>query len=237
MNVADPTQAVTATLDGPVLAHLARAGRSMTVAEVAAGAARGSELGVRKSLARLVEQGIVSTTTIGRTTAYALNREHIAAPIALSLGDLRGELWRRLTALFSGWQHPPFRAVAFGSAARADGDESSDIDLLLVHWPLTGETPHMSSAKLHGMVEIVEAAGDLLIHQAVSPVPAKIWHGQVDELRDRVQAWTGNRAQIVDVQTRAWLNPRTMRELRAHVETDGILLHDSQRIRRKVADG
>ena len=72
VDLTDPTRAVTPTLDGPVLAVLAAAGRAMTVGEIAAQTARGSEIGVRRSLGRLVEQGIVRATEMGRNRVHEL---------------------------------------------------------------------------------------------------------------------------------------------------------------------
>src|SRR5205814_2227073 len=66
VDLSDPTRAVSATLDGTVLAVLAVAGRPLTVGQVAEQAARGSEIGIRRTLARLVEQGIVRATWMGR---------------------------------------------------------------------------------------------------------------------------------------------------------------------------
>jgi hypothetical protein len=60
MDLTDPTRAITPTLDGPVLAVLARAGKPLTVGEIAVQAARGSEIGVRRTVKRLVSQGIVT---------------------------------------------------------------------------------------------------------------------------------------------------------------------------------
>src|ERR1019366_5244026 len=93
----DPTRAVTATLDGPVLAALARSGKPLTAGEVAAQTPRGSEIGVRRSLARLTEQGIVRATEMGRNRVHELNRDHLAAPVAVTLSGLRLELWKALT--------------------------------------------------------------------------------------------------------------------------------------------
>jgi len=135
MDLSDPTRAVTPTLDGPVLAVLAAAGKPMTVGDVARVAARGSEIGIRRSLARLVEQGIVRATLVGRTQVHELNREHIAAEVAVTLAGLRNELWRRLRAEIHSWQLKPVYACVFGSAARGDGDDASDIDLLIVRPP------------------------------------------------------------------------------------------------------
>ena len=132
MDLTDPTRAVTATLDGPVLAVLAVAGKPLTAGEVAALTPRGSEIGVRKSLARLVEQGIVRATEMGRNRVHELNREHVAAPVAEALAGLRLALWRRFRSTLGGWNPKPTYGCVFGSAARGDGDVRSDIDLLLI---------------------------------------------------------------------------------------------------------
>jgi DNA-binding transcriptional ArsR family regulator len=131
---------MTATLDGPVLAVLARSGKPLTAGEVAAQTPRGSEIGVRRSLARLVEQGIVRATEMGRNRVHELNREHVAAPAADLLAGLRLELWKRLRARLGTWNPKPLYGCVFGSAARGNGDAHSDIDLLLVHAPFPGET-------------------------------------------------------------------------------------------------
>ena len=92
VDLTDPTRALTPTLDGPVLAVLARAGRPLTVGEIAQQAVRGSEIGIRRSVARLVEQGLVTATQMGRNLVHELNRDHVAARAALALADLRLEL-------------------------------------------------------------------------------------------------------------------------------------------------
>ncbi len=130
---------MTPTLDGPVLAVLARAGKPLTAGEVAAQTPRGSEIGVRKCLARLVEQGIVRATEMGRNRVHELNREHLGAPIAGLLAGLRLELWNRFRKTLGTWNPKPVYGCVFGSAARGDGDAQSDIDLLLVHPPPPGE--------------------------------------------------------------------------------------------------
>lgn len=63
---------------------------------------------------------------------YSLNRTHIAAPIVELLGDMRDELIRRLMDAFTSWTVPPVQASLFGSAARGEGNNSSDIDLFIV---------------------------------------------------------------------------------------------------------
>ncbi len=68
----------------------------------------------------------------GRALLYSLNRDHLAAPAVRLLADMRVELYRRLRAAFEAWKTPPRYALMFGSAARGQGDTSSDIDLLVV---------------------------------------------------------------------------------------------------------
>jgi predicted nucleotidyltransferase len=115
------------------------AGHPMTVGDAAKLVARGSEIGVRRCLARLVDEGIVKSTEMGRNRVHELNREHLAAPVAELLAKLRPELFSRIRAELNKWRPKPYYACVFGSAARADGGTTSDIDLLLVHAPFPGD--------------------------------------------------------------------------------------------------
>jgi hypothetical protein len=63
MDLSDPTRSVTPTLDGSVLAVLAAAGHPLTVGQVAAKAARGSEIGIRRSLANWHRHFSASSTS------------------------------------------------------------------------------------------------------------------------------------------------------------------------------
>src|SRR5665213_1305756 len=226
MDLSDPTRAVTATLDGTVLAVLAAAGKPLTVGQVAQQAVRGSEIGVRRSLARLVEQGIVRATLMGRNQVHELNRDHIAASVADALAEFRPELWRRFRAELSHWRPRPLYASVFGSAARGEGDESSDIDLLLVHPPFPGEKkPPRASARLSSQVS--EALGEFTAASG-EPEAARQWEDQVDRLRRLVHGWTGNALQIVDVSFQDWRHPHSDSEpLFTEVEGDGIELMKS----------
>jgi predicted nucleotidyltransferase len=200
MDLSDPTRSVVATLDGAVLAVLASAGRPLTVGQVARQAARGSEIGIRRTMARLVEQGIVRATVMGRNTVHELNRDHIAAPIAQALADLRPALWQRLRDELDSWQVPPSYACVFGSAARGDGNTGSDIDLFLVRPPLHPE-------------------------EELPPEAEQQWEEQVDRMRDLVQAWTGNPLQVVELSGQQWQNPSpAQKRLLAEIERDAVEL-------------
>lgn len=179
-----------------MLVVLARAGRPLTAGEVAAQTPRGSEIGVRKSLARLTEQGIVRAMQMGRNRVHELNRDHLAAPIADLLAGLRLELWKRLRGALATWNPKPVYACAFGSAARGDGDAYSDIDLLLVHPPL----PPATEAPL------VPAAGNSA-NPAMPPMTERQlarWRRQVDELHGHVHNWTGNHLQVLEMSIGEW---------------------------------
>jgi hypothetical protein len=221
VDLSDPTRAVTGTLDGPVLAVLAGAGKPMTVGEVAALTARGSEVGVRKSLGRLVEQGIVRATEMGRNRVHELNRDHVAAPIAEALAELRLALWKKFRGTLGGWEPKPVYGCVFGSAARGDGDASSDIDLLLVRAPVAGETdPRRASA---GLAEVVAGyASELMATQLTSRQAAK-WDRQVAGLHDLVPAWTGNPLQVVEMSTFEWADHRRRRTgLFTEIDRDAV---------------
>jgi predicted nucleotidyltransferase len=123
---------VTPTLDGDVLATLARGELELTGRELARQVGHGSTEGIRRAADRLVGQGVVSRRAVGGAHLYRLNREHLAAPFIEGLAGLRELLITRLRERIAGWQQRPRVAVLFGSVARGDAGAESDIDLLIV---------------------------------------------------------------------------------------------------------
>jgi predicted nucleotidyltransferase len=123
-----PITTVVPSLDGPVLAALAATAGPLSLAEVHARAGRGSKSGVRSVLLRMVDEGLVLEVPGG----YALNRDHLAAPAVELLATLHGELTSRIRNAVDEWPIPPALVGLFGSAARRDGNASSDIDVLVV---------------------------------------------------------------------------------------------------------
>jgi predicted nucleotidyltransferase len=214
MDLSDPTRSVTPTLDGPVLAVLARSGRPLTVGEVAADAARGSEIGIRRSLARLVEEGIVVATQMGRNKVHELNRDHVAAPAAEILAGLRLELWKRLRASLETWKPQALYAGVFGSAARGDGGPDSDVDILLIHAPFPGEKRLPEN--------VVESLSDVFTPH-MSAHHEQMWLAQIDQLHGDVLRWTGNAAQVVDVSLYDWRDGAET-GLREAVLQDSVML-------------
>lgn len=194
----------------------------MTVGDVAAQAARGSEIGIRRSIARLVDQGIVTATDVGRNRVHELNRDHVAAGIATLLSNLRLEIWKKFRTTLGKWRPRPIYACAFGSAARGDGGPDSDIDLLLVHPPFPGEKKPSRS------VTFREVFGNLALDLALpvtTEADAAKWSAQIESLHGLVQRWTGNRLQIVDVTANEWTHRlRLPRDLWDEIERDAVPL-------------
>jgi predicted transcriptional regulator len=127
-----PLAVITPTVDGDVLAVLARAEAAFTGREVHRLVGRYSEAGVRNVLTRLVEQGVVLVERAGPSYLYRLNRDHLAAPHIVALAGLRAELLERLRQRVGEWEPAPVFAALFGSAARGDMRAGSDIDVLLI---------------------------------------------------------------------------------------------------------
>lgn len=132
MDVAFPIRAVVSTLDGPVLAVLARTTRPLTGREVHRLTETGSANGVRLALGRLADQGIVTAEQRAAAVFYEANREHLAWPAIEILAGLRHTLLERLRDELVSWRCQPLHAALFGSAARGSGDADSDIDVLIV---------------------------------------------------------------------------------------------------------
>jgi hypothetical protein len=132
MDLGRPIRAVVPSLDGPVLEVLAGTSRPLTIFEVQRLAGVGSPSGIRKVLERLTREGVVEVDRRANAAYYAANREHLAWPAVEILVGLRSALFRLLASEIHSFAVPPVHASLFGSAARADGEAESDIDVLLV---------------------------------------------------------------------------------------------------------
>lgn len=127
-----PLATVTPTIDGDVLAALARADQAFSARALHRVIARHSADGVRRALNRLVVQGTVSVEEAPPAKLYRLNRRHLAAPYVTGLAQLRDEFLRRLRERLDTWRPMPVYAALFGSAARGEMRNDSDIDLFVV---------------------------------------------------------------------------------------------------------
>jgi hypothetical protein len=132
MDFRRPLSVVTPTLDGDVLAALARADTEFSGRELARHVGHGSAEGIRRAADRLVAQGVLSRRVAGAAHLYRLNQHHLAAPWIQGLAGLRAQLVDRLQELLAGWQVSPRVVLLFGSVARGHASATSDIDVLVI---------------------------------------------------------------------------------------------------------
>ncbi len=99
-----------------------------------------SEAGIRKTLGRLVDQGIVLEERVGSRFTYRANREHLLWPSVEGLFTARQALSERITRVTQAWQIPPITVELFGSVAQGSSDADSDIDLLIVRPALADDS-------------------------------------------------------------------------------------------------
>lgn len=133
-----------------MLATLAQLVQPITVRALARHA-EVSPQGALQVVNDLVAAGIVTATPAGRSLMVSLNRDHLAVEPILGLVGLRSRLVERLTDELAGWGNLA-GAWLFGSAARGDGDRSSDIDLLLVAEVKLDEKWERASAQLSSQI-------------------------------------------------------------------------------------
>ncbi len=127
-----PLRVITPTVDGDVLTALARAEAEFTPPELHRIIGSYSTEGIRKALARLVDQGIVTSHRVGNARAYRLNRAHLAAPAVEALADLKGALLSRLRTRLAAWEIAAAYAALFGSGAHGPMRAESDLDVFVV---------------------------------------------------------------------------------------------------------
>lgn len=207
MDVARPYAAVAPGIEGDVLAVIAGTTAPLTGRQIAQLARRGTSPSVSKALERLAEHGLVHRQQAGRAYLHTLNRDHVAAPAVELLAGLRAELLRRLRDTLGQWQPAPAHASMFGSTARADGDVSSDIDLLIVRpagvdeqdpaWVAQveslGDAVHSWTGNRAGIVELGEADLDQ-VRRRPPPILAELRADGIDLAGLPVRAlFRGNR--------------------------------------------
>jgi len=132
MDFRRPFMVVTPTLDGDVLATLARADMEFSGRELARHVGHGSPEGIRRAADRLVAQGVLERRSAGTAHLYRLNRSHLAAAWIEGLAGLREQLIERLRELIDGWEEPARAVLLFGSIARGQASATSDLDVLIV---------------------------------------------------------------------------------------------------------
>lgn len=140
VDLSSPISSVIPTAHGAVLAVLARTTEPLSGRRVAALTnGRFGQWRVNEVLGQLATAGIVLRESRPPAMLYRLNRHHVASVGIEALATQRAVLLDRMRAEVAAWEVPADAVWLFGSAARGDGDVSSDIDLFVVR-PVTVDT-------------------------------------------------------------------------------------------------
>jgi predicted nucleotidyltransferase len=212
MDLANPMQSVIPSAHGAVLNALARTDLPLSARRIAElTRPRFSQRRVNDVLRHLAEAGIVVRESRPPANIYRLNREHVAADGILALAQMWSALLGRIRADLDTWAVAPEAAWVFGSAARRDGTERSDLDVILVR-PASGLASEISEA----------------------------WEHQTEALVNKIKTWSGNGCKVIEMEAadlRAAVNrdDRLIRDLReqavvlAGTDPEGLLRKQSVR--------
>lgn len=208
MDLSNPIRSVIPVSQGEVLAVLARTDRPLSgrrVADLTDG--RLSQKGVNLALRALVQAGLVLVEAQPPANLYRLNRHHLAAPSIEALVTLRDRLIAAMTEHIAGWKIPTDGAWLFGSAARGDGDESSDIDVLVLR---PGEVDDAWDD------QVEQFAGAITAWTGNRCAVVEYTNGEFAELMDRAEdrLAVGLRADAVALTSTALPRPATARARR-----------------------
>jgi predicted transcriptional regulator len=156
MNVAKPYIAISPAIDTALLVALAGSQEPRSGRELARHIKR-SRTGVQHVLDRLVYEGIVERRAAGQAFIYTFNYDHLLASAVQEMAGARVELVRRLRELVELWEAKPLHLSLFGSAARGDGDSSSDIDLFLVRRAAVSEEDEIWRLQVEHLADSVHS--------------------------------------------------------------------------------
>ncbi|MCZ2405044.1 nucleotidyltransferase domain-containing protein [Paenarthrobacter sp. Z7-10] len=150
MQLQNPLRAICPALEAEILIALADGRLSTPGALLRERGVHASISGVRRCLERLKENGVVDARHVGNRVEYSLNGEHMLAGLVVEASTATERFTRFLADQIFQWSERPLQATLFGSAARGEMRNDSDIDLLFV-------VPDGASDQLY------EAIGDLAV--------------------------------------------------------------------------
>jgi len=137
VNVAEPGVALTGDLTMAILRVLDRRSTPATAAQIVRVSRRGTQAGIRRAVQRMALHGIVLTDRVDDRTTYLLNAEHVLYPAVRAMLSAKLTFRIKLRQALAEWEPSPVFAALYGSAARGDGDEDSDVDLWLIRPAMT----------------------------------------------------------------------------------------------------
>lgn len=132
MQLQNPLRAICPALEADVLMALADGHPSTPGSLVRERGVHASISGVRRCLERLEESGVVDAEHLGNRVEYSLNAQHMLAGLIVEASRATERFTRFLNDQISRWSEQPLQVSLFGSAARREMRNDSDIDLLFV---------------------------------------------------------------------------------------------------------
>lgn len=131
MDYVRPIEALIPDAQGRILGVLTRTTAELNLRTIAELAGL-SPTHTSRVLPRLVDLGVVERRDVGTTSLFRLIGENLGARWLRGLSDLREQLLNEIAQSASPIEELLLNATVFGSLARGEADEQSDIDLLLV---------------------------------------------------------------------------------------------------------
>ncbi|MDJ0312025.1 nucleotidyltransferase domain-containing protein [Arthrobacter sp. H35-D1] len=163
MQLQNPLRAICPALEADVLIVLADGIPRSPGNLVRESGVSGSVSGVRRCLVRLEQSGVVSASHVGNRMEYALNTRHMLSGLVVEASTAMQRFVGFLTARIAGWDEQPLQVTLFGSAARREMRNGSDIDLLFV-------VPDSASDQLYAAISDLAISAYQLTGNDVRPM-------------------------------------------------------------------
>ena len=131
MDYVHPVQSVIPGAQGRVLAVLAQTTAALNLSTLA----RLADVSVAQAsrvMPGLVDLGLVERREIPPSSQFRLIRENVAAQAIIDLARSRDIALDRIGAAAATLRFPPVSVIVFGSFARGEADEHSDLDAIVV---------------------------------------------------------------------------------------------------------
>jgi predicted nucleotidyltransferase len=182
MDFRRPVEAVIPGAQGRILAVLAETTAELNLRTIAR-LARVSPAQASRVLPELVTLGLVERREAPPSALFSLVDEHVGARAVRTLSRARGAVLEELGKLVAEISPRPASALVFGSFARGEADEASDLDILLVR-PEDGD----NDDRWVSSVEEFRAAARRLTGNSVQVLEATE-HDVPRRLRSKTQVW------------------------------------------------
>ena len=131
MDFRSPVEAVIGGTRGRLLAVLAETTAPLTLRRLAR-LANVSPAQASRVMPQLVELGLVERSEVPPASQFVLGRENVAARFVLRLAGSREAALEEISAAAGEIEPTPVSVIVFGSVARGEADDQSDVDVVVI---------------------------------------------------------------------------------------------------------